>query len=154
MRLTLTPIDAAEFAPFGSVIEAGPAFARSDHVAEIANGRPRARANLATIRLKPTPLPTTIVQMERHPFSTQAFMPLDLSRYVVVVAPDSGGAPDMANARGFVVMMGTGISYANAVWHANMMVIDRAGSMAILVHEDGTSDDCTFVTIPAVTIDL
>jgi ureidoglycolate hydrolase len=142
--VTLRSITPDAFAPYGEVIVTGDAFGRVDFVACVENGRAHARANLATVRLEPTPLPATVDQMERHPRSSQAFVPLDVAAYVVVVAPDVNDAPDAANAIGFVVPMGTGLSYRTGVWHTGMMVLDRPGALMILVHEDGTSDDCHF----------
>jgi ureidoglycolate lyase len=52
----------------------------------------------------PKTLPLVGTVMERHRFSSQTFFPLDVARYVVVVAPYSGiDRPDMARACAFVV---------------------------------------------------
>ena len=147
MLLKLEPISAEAFAPFGDLIAAGDAFVRTNSVARVDNRRPYARANLATVRLDATPLPATISRLEKHAFSTQAFIPLDVGRYVVIVAPDLGGTPDRAAAIGFTVPQGIGISYHAGTWHAGMMVLDRPGALAMLVHEDGSADDCTFAPV-------
>ena len=151
--LRLIPISPDLFAPFGEVIDAGITLGRSDYVASVGNRRSQARANLATVRLAPTPLPATITQMEQHAYSTQAFVPLDVERYVVIVAPDLDGKPDATAAIGFFVPAGIGISYRAGVWHTGMMVLDRTATFAILVHEDGTADDCTFCAVEPFQID-
>ncbi len=146
-RVHLEPLTLERFAPYGEVIAASPVVGRTDFTAAVETSRPHARANLATVRLAATALPVTVERMEKHAFSSQAFLPLDVARYVVIVAPDANGAPDASAAIGFVVTAGTGISYRSGVWHCGMMAIDRAGTFAILVHEDGSSDDCTFAAV-------
>jgi len=152
MQITLEPITEERFAPFGELIAVGAAFGRTDFVARIENARPHARANLATIKLEPTPLPATITRMEKHAYSSQAFIPLDVARYVVIVAPDRAGAPDEAELIGFVVPSGVGVSYRAGTWHTGLMIIDRPGAFAMLVHEDGTVDDCTIVPVQSFSV--
>jgi ureidoglycolate lyase len=154
MLLKLEPISAERFAPFGHLIEQAGSFGRIDYVASIDNGRSHARANLATVRLQPTPLPVTIPRLEKHAYSTQAFIPLDVQRFCSIVAPDKDGAPDMSAAIAFVVPSGTGISYRLGTWHTGMMVLDQPGSLAILTHEDGSSDDCTFYPVEPFQVTL
>jgi ureidoglycolate lyase len=91
--------------------------------------------------------------MERHAHSSQAFVPLDVAAYVVIVVPDIDDAPDAANAIGFIVPSGTGISYRAGVWHTGMMVLDQPAALVILVHEDGTSEDCHFRAVEPFRID-
>ena len=41
--------------------------------------------------------------MERHEFSSQTFVPVDVVRWLIVVAPHATqGGPDMAKARAFI----------------------------------------------------
>jgi ureidoglycolate lyase len=93
--------------------------------------------------------------LERHPFTTQTFIPLGLSsseahkaRYLVIVAPslppsfsDEGlpvpartdtsgplpgrGLPDLKNIRAFVANGAQAITYGAGTWHAPMVVIGR-----------------------------
>jgi len=93
--------------------------------------------------------------LERHPFTTQTFIPLGLSaselqkaRYLVIVAPslspspaddglpvptpteDSGplpgrGLPDVKNIRAFIANGAQAVTYGAGAWHAPMVVIGR-----------------------------
>ena len=93
-------------------------------------------------------LPFTAVEMERHRFSSQTFLPLDVARYLVLVAPNAeGGGPDMARARAFVADGSQGISYAAGTWHHPMTVFDRIGSFAVLTWLDGGPQDEQFVQL-------
>ena len=151
-RITIEPVDADRFAPFGSLLEAPLPGPRQDHAARLENTRPDAAANLALIRSEPFRSAMPLRRLERHPHSTQAFLPLSIAGYVVVVAPDAGGRPDEAAMRAFRVPGTTGIVYRRAAWHAHMMTLDAPGIFAMLVHEDGSAQDCVFAEIAAVAL--
>jgi ureidoglycolate lyase len=72
--------------------------------------------------------------VERHPFGTQAFMPLSPQPFLVVVCHDGEEGPDIPRA--FVTRPGQGVSYPRNRWHAvltpigkqqDFLVVDRAG---------------------------
>jgi ureidoglycolate lyase len=66
-----------------------------------------------------TELPNSIAQLERHPLSDQAFVPLDAVQFLVVVCPSrANGMPDMEACEAFVAGPGQGIIYRRKVWHA------------------------------------
>lgn len=98
---------------------------------------------------EPARLPLTISALERHRFSPQTFVPLEVSRYLVTVAPsDSSGRPILPEARAFVVGSGRGIVYRRGTWHAGMTVLDRAARFAVLIWSTGdTSEDDEFLDL-------
>lgn len=149
--LPIEPITPEAFAPYGTLLvgpESGP---RQDRAAEIANGRPGAGLNLALVRSEPFAETMPLRRLERHPHSAQAFLPLAVGEYLVVVAPDADGRPDEARLRAFRVPAGTGIVYRGGAWHAHMTTMTAPGTFAMLVHEDGTPEDCVFASIAPVT---
>ncbi|KAL1861336.1 hypothetical protein VTK73DRAFT_7151 [Phialemonium thermophilum] len=87
-----------------------------------------------------------IKTLERHPFSTQSFIPMGSGvKYLVVVALGGDQAPDLTQLRGFVAGDKQGICYGPGVWHAPMSVIDNPVSFAIVQHVNGVPDeDCEF----------
>ena len=102
LRLTPEPLTAEAFAAYGQVLEMPAAAGRQDFAARLTNSRVNAKPNLALIRVEPTALPLSIDTIECHPASSQAFVPLDGGRYLLVVMsqkPD--GSPDPAHARAF-----------------------------------------------------
>jgi ureidoglycolate lyase len=109
--LEAVPISREAFAPYGLLIACpgrgeprgvneGTA-ERWDDQAPCDNPRPGAKLNIATFQARPRPLPFDVVTLEKHPYSTQIFVPLHASRYVVVVADGAGAAPEGLHA--FVV---------------------------------------------------
>jgi ureidoglycolate hydrolase len=135
------PITREGFAPYGWVLDAPASGDRENFAAEVANLRGSARANLALARAPLLAPGERLTRMERHPFSTQAFLPLDVERYLVVGAPDRDGAPDMSRAEAFVVPGTVGVAYRANAWHRPMAVVAGAGVFAMLVHDDGGPDD-------------
>lgn len=143
MRLTPEPITPEAFAPFGRLVAAaGPSRRvnlgsadRFDRVAELLNLRPGgATPNLALFRCEAGRLPLTLPLLERHPWSTQVFVPMAPTPYLVVVEAGDGAL------RAFVAR-GVGIAYAPGVWHAPLAALDVPLELAMLAFEDGTAGD-------------
>jgi ureidoglycolate lyase len=153
------PLSAEAFAPFGQVISAGLSSGASanqgtavrfDWAAQLENGRSAARPNLAVFRSAPQALPKAIVLLERHPHSTQAFLPMACARYLVIVAPDrADGGPDTSRVQAFVCLPGQGINYRRGVWHHPMIALDAPADFAMLAWEDGSSGDCEEHPLPS-----
>ena len=147
-RLEVLPLTPEAFAPFGRVLVL-PAHGRLDLIEELENARSSAKARLSLTTLEPVALPYAATEMEVHPFSSQAFIPVDLSRFIVIIAPSRGdGGPDTDRMQAFVSDRVTGVMYAANVWHHPMCVLDRQGSFAVLTFVDGSADDETFVPLP------
>ena len=151
-RIRIEPISAEAFAPFGSLLTTAPGIARLNFAAPVTNFRPSAKANLAIVRPPVAAMPCHVTLMERHSFSTQAFLPLGGVRALLFVAPGGDAGPDLTQAHAFAVPGDIGISYHVGIWHMGMALLDDAGSMAMLVHEDGTEADTEFRAIDAVEL--
>ena len=91
--------------------------------------------------------PLQISLMERHPLSSQAFVPVDGQRYIVVVAP-AGDAPKPESLRAFVATGDQGINYRRGVWHHPMIALDRVCEF-VEVHRAGPETNCDEVAIDA-----
>lgn len=151
-QILLTAISPEAFAPFGVLITIAPGTARMNFTAPVENLRAHASANLAMVRPPATDLPLLVDLMERHRFSTQAFIPLGGVQAVLLVAPGGDEGPDLDAARAFLVPGDVGISYHVGVWHTGMTTLAQAGAMAMLVHEDGSADDTGFRPVSPLEI--
>jgi ureidoglycolate lyase len=157
MRIGAEPLTAEAFKPYGAVLE-GPAVpGRVSFSETLANGRTHAPVSLAVATVAPTKaLPVTVKVLERHEHSSQSFIPLSVSRYLVLATRDApGGGPDVAGLRAFVARAGQGVTYAMGTWHHPVTVLDAPASFAVLMWRDGTAGDEEFVpvTIP-ITVDV
>lgn len=151
-ELRCEPLTREGFAPFGDVLSAGlgegtsanqGTAVRFNWAAALENRRNGARPNLAIFRSTPQSLPFKVKLVERHPHSTQVFLPMVCSRYLVVVAPNlPDGGPDLTRLRAFLAKPGQGINYAAGTWHHPMVALDVMSEFAMLAWEDGGPGDC------------
>ncbi|MFH2015203.1 MAG: ureidoglycolate lyase [Pseudomonadota bacterium] len=142
--LTARLLTREAFARFGDVLDTGGAnhypinAGKCERYHDLATAEATgtdARVILSIFRGTPYPFPLELMMMERHPFGSQAFMPLSPRPFLVVVADDDGGAP--GEPRAFVTAPGQGVNYPRNLWHAvltpigapqDFLVVDRAGA--------------------------
>ncbi|MCH8111958.1 MAG: ureidoglycolate lyase [Proteobacteria bacterium] len=142
MNIVVRPMDASAFAPFGQVLESPGEANRLDHAAAAANLRDDAKINVCLVRALPLALPHKITDMERHAFSSQAFFPLNVARYLVMVAPPADGdMPDMTGLQAFSVAGHQAINYNAGTWHHPLATLEGPGEFAVLMWEDGGDRD-------------
>ena len=143
--LRAEPLSEAAFAPFGRVIEAvgEPDFTINagrcgrfhNRATPLLEDRSEgAELALSVALSKAAPIPLLLDLMERHPLGTQAFVPMEGTRFLVTVAADDGGRP--GRPRAFVTDGGQGIQYDANCWHgvlapltgpSRFLIVDRVG---------------------------
>ena len=143
------PLTAEAFKAFGTVLEGSSVPGRVFVSDTLANGRPRAPVCLSVATVEPKmDLPLQVKVLERHEHSSQTFVPLHVSRYLVLATLDApGGGPDLTRLRAFVARAGQGVTYAMGTWHHPVTVLDTPASFAVLMWRDGTSGDEEFVPV-------
>jgi ureidoglycolate lyase len=98
--------------------------------------------------------------LERHPYTTQMFVPIGLNKldrttaFIVVVAPVGTEGPDIEHTRAFKCHGAQAITYGVGIWHAPMIVAGkRPISFVVTQFSNGVAkDDCEEVTIPELSI--
>jgi allantoicase len=91
----------------------------------------KAEPNLSLYKCSPAKsLPFILRLMERHPYSSQMFVPLNNGKvkgYLVVVclSNDKGDRPDLSTLNAFVVSSNQGISYHPGIWHHPMIALEE-----------------------------
>jgi ureidoglycolate lyase len=154
--IPLEPLEARAFAPFGEVLTPPAEAGRTYFEHALANGRRDARPSLSLARIETAgALPLEAVQMERHRWSSQSFLPLGPVRFLVLVAPHGGdGGPDVAEARAFLAAGGQGVTYAADTWHHPLTVLGGLpATFAVWMWRDGTAGDEEFVDIRPLRIE-
>jgi ureidoglycolate lyase len=154
MELIPQPLTKEAFAPFGDVIDVPEAPGRTYYNDALGNLRPDAQANLSLSLKAETPdRPLRSDYMERHEFSSQTFVPLDVERWLIVVAPHtSAGGPDVAGMKVFIATGRQGVTYRPNTWHHGLTVLDRPGRFAVFMWLNGGKGDEEFVPVPPFTI--
>ena len=147
--LVARPLTAEAFAPYGEVLAAPTEFGRAYIERALANGRPDAAPSLSFSLAKPiASLPLRAVQMERHEFSSQSFVPMDAGHWFVIVAPKrADNQPDARRAEAFVAGPGQGVTYGMNVWHHPLSVIGEPIRFAIFMWLTRGKGDEEFVQL-------
>lgn len=145
-RIATEPLTAEAFAPFGDVLEAAGDPDKIINQGHCGRYHDRARldfaegrAGISIFKAAPRALPYRLDLMERHPQGSQAFVPMSMTEWLVIVAADAGGKP--AAPRAFIAAAGQGINLLRGTWHGVLtplhapglfVVIDRIGAGANL----------------------
>lgn len=138
--IRIEPLTREAFEPFGDVVEisdsvenypinGGTTQRYNDLATAIARGED-ARVAISACRAQPFELPLELKMVERHPEGSQAFIPMQPCRFVVVVAPDENGTP--GQPRAFLAAPGQGVNYFAGTWHGVLTVLDKVSDFAII----------------------
>jgi ureidoglycolate lyase len=149
MIVQAQPLTAQAFAPFGQVLAGtGPATERKAFAARMHNGRPGAQPNMTYMKVAPEAGALTIRELERHPHSNQAFVPLNGTRQLIAVCPSGpDGQPLLAELQVFVSAGGQAINYDANVWHAPRMALTAPGEFVMFRWDDGSAGDTELVAL-------
>lgn len=153
MEIVPQKLTAEAFAPYGEVFEAPTEAGRKYYEEALGNLRPDAKPSLSlTHRVETPDRPLRSQTMERHEFSSQTFVPVDVGRWLVLVAPHAPtGGPDMTKARAFIASGKQGVTYRPNTWHHGLTVLDRPGRFAVFMWRAGTRDE-EFVPVETFTV--
>ena len=136
-QITTEPLTPAAFAPFGDVLEAIGAADKIINqglcgrfhdraVLDFGNGR----AGISLFQSQTRVLPLQLDMVERHPEGSQAFLPLSLDPFLVIVAPNAAGQP--GRPRAFATRPGQGVNYHRGVWHGVLTPLHAPGLFAVV----------------------
>lgn len=176
LAVTAALLTPSSFAPFGTVIQNPHAAAASATVnqgtaskhlqispftssyAADAPSKTPAAANINLFVCRPRQLLSDNVFscriLERHPYTSQTFIPIGLvaddetTAYLVIVAPtdktQEGRPPVLGELKAFLCRGNQAVTYAAGTWHAPMIVLGkREVEFVVLVHENGISGEDT-----------
>ena len=131
------PLAAAAFAPFGDVLEARGAPDRLINEGLCGRYHDRARldfdggrAGISVFDAVPRALPYEFALVERHPQGSQAFLPMTVHPFLVIVAPDEAGQP--GRPRAFLSDGAQGINLLRGVWHGVLTPLHAPGRFAVV----------------------
>ena len=142
MTITLVPkpLTSERFAPYGDVIESvvdrkagmnAARFERFDDLCGIEmSDAGRVAVSIARCSVA-SPLPYRIDMVERHPFGSQAFVPLTPCRMIVVVAPPEESV-EASELCAFVTNGRQGINYHRGTWHMPLIAFDSGQELLII----------------------
>jgi ureidoglycolate lyase len=148
------PLTKQSFLPFGDVIEVDESnqhftindgFTERYHdLANIDVETNNGRTLVNIFRATPLPQPITINMMERHPLSSQAFMPLSQQPYLVVVAP--AGDFNIDKLQVFLARSDQGVNYHKGTWHHYCLALNEVSDF-LVVDRGGVGDNCDVISL-------
>jgi ureidoglycolate lyase len=141
--LQIQPLTRKAFVPYGDVIETDDrdSFFINNGMAERFHALARIEATgadaiISLVKSSQYDMPRKLDHVEHHPLGSQAFVPLDETPFIVVVAR-AGESPRAEDFQAFVTNGRQGINYHPGTWHhvlltpyaaMTFLCIDRAGS--------------------------
>ena len=137
--LKVTPLTREAFAPYGDVIEkhgaqaistSGGQAERFHDLARLEAGRTDGRAMVSIFHSRPFPMPLQILLMERHPISSQAFIPVNGGKFIVI-AGEAGLPPSKENFRCFVTNGAQGVNYRPGTWHHPLIALEEGDYLVV-----------------------
>ena len=152
-------LSAEAFAPFGDVIEIEGRDSRwiNDHtcrrfddLARIDVAEGGGRPVLSVFEANPQSLPLQIRMLERHPLSSQAFVPLGVRPFLVVVAED-GPSASAGQLRAYVSSGRQGVNYRRSTWHHPLIALGEV-SRFLVVDRGGSGENCEELALDAVVL--
>ena len=153
-RLIPEKLNAENFAAYGDVIEVhgqSPSIAinqgntlRYNDLANIDVNEGGGKPQVNIFRSTPLPLPIVLTTMERHPLSSQTFIPLGGQPYLVVVA--AAGQFNSSAIRVFLAASHQGINYRRGTWHHYNLALNQTGDF-LVIDRDGMGENYDSITI-------
>jgi ureidoglycolate lyase len=139
--LKARPVDAAALAPYATVLNS--ADGKAQAFLEVMEKGDVPGAHAFTILCpKPVDGSVRIAALERHPHSTQSFLPIKAGRWLVLVAPKAAsGEPDLAGALAFVAGPEDAICIGRDVWHAGLTVFDQPAQFGMIMWKAESAED-------------
>ncbi len=137
-RAILTqPLTPAAFTPYGDVLEVSGPPDRLINGGRAGRWHDRAsidiidgRAGVSLFNALHVGLPYSFSLVERHPLGSQAFIPMTLDPFLVIVAPGSTEGPGHPAA--FLTAPGQGINLHRGTWHGVLTPLHAPGLFAVI----------------------
>lgn len=135
--IRIAPLTAAGFHHFGDVLDTSgtPDKLINQGLCERYHDRATldfedGRAGISIFNAEPRALPLRLEMMERHPNGSQAFVPMSENGFLIIVAPDAGGAP--GEPRAFESKPGQAINFHKGTWHGVLTPLTAPGLFAVI----------------------
>ena len=137
-RIFIEPLTPGAFSPFGDVIDASgePTCMINNGMCARYNDRAKldfdkaGRAGISIFQGQPYSLPHTLPLVERHPYGSQAFIPMSDAPFLVIVAGDVNGTPTTPKA--FLTERQQGVNIHRGIWHGVLTPLTEPARFAVI----------------------
>ncbi|MBD8894093.1 ureidoglycolate lyase [Roseibium litorale] len=137
--LATEPLTVEAFAPFGDVLEATGIpdklinqglCGRYHDRARLETDTEGGKAGISLFLSQKRSFPYRLEMVERHPLGSQAFLPMSLAPFLVIVCPDDNGKP--GRPRAFLTSPGQGINLHRGTWHGVLTPLADPGLFGVV----------------------
>lgn len=98
-------------------------------------------------------LPLRVTMLECHPLSAQTIVPMQETRFVVIVCPPtSDNLPDTVGLEAFLFGPEQGVNIHPGVWHHPIVALDKKTLFFVQSWQDGSDLDCRIAYIEPVLL--
>ena len=149
--IKIEPLTSELFAPFGEVISCqgneffhiNDAHTERYHAIATTEISGEAKAGISIFRnIKSTAIPFEICMLERHPIGSQAFIPMQGQKFLVIVAPNlNHEQPDIAHLKAFITDGSQGVNYRAGTWHHPLLTLESPSDFAV-IDRIGSGHNC------------
>lgn len=156
-EILLKPLTIENFAPFGEVISAhghdyfhiNDAHTERYHDLVSTEIFGDAKAGISIFRnIKATQVPFEISMLERHPQGSQAFIPMQGQKFLIVVAPNLDQyTPELSQLQAFISDGSQGVNYRAGTWHHPLLSLEAPSDFAV-VDRIGSGHNCDVFQFP------
>ena len=157
-EIVTQPLTSTAFAPFGDILEAKGTADKiiNQGLCERFHDLARlnfsdGRAGISLFNATPRTLPYQLTMMERHPEGSQAFIPMSMNRFLIIVASDKNNRPGRPLA--FLSDPGQAINFHRNIWHGVLTPLEDPGLFAV-VDRIGSGENLEeiFFDIPYIVV--
>jgi ureidoglycolate lyase len=137
------------FKPFGDIIEKESCrdirainrgqTARFNNLAALTLDGPGLEPCVSIFQTEAWTVPSIVTELERHPLTSQAFVPLGEASYLVIVAPV--GPLNEEAIQVFVASSAQGVNYHPGVWHHRNLSLGVTSDF-LVIDADGNTENC------------
>ena len=130
--IAISPLTAQDFAPYGDVLNCAGEPDKMINAGLCGRFHDRAQVDvdgkigISLFRSELRQLPYTLDLVERHPLGSQAFIPMSMDPFLVIVA-DADLTP-----RAFITAPGEGINFHRGTWHGVLTPLSGPGLFAVV----------------------
>ena len=159
--IQIQPLTKDAFFPFGEVIACqdndffhiNDAHTERYHALVQTTVKGKARTGISIFRnIKMTTIPFEISMLERHPIGSQAFIPMQGQKFLVIVAPNlNTNEPDISQLKAFITNGSQGVNYRVGTWHHPLLTLESPSDFAV-IDRIGSGHNCDVVQFDKITI--
>ncbi len=162
--IQLQTLNTENFASFGEVIACNgndffhinDAHTERYHALVTTEMMGEAKVGISIFRnIKSTQIPFDVSMLERHPNGSQAFIPMQGQKFLVVVAPSlNADEPNVSQLQAFITDGSQGINYRAGTWHHPLLTLESPSDFAVVDRIGGGHNCDVFQFTNTIHIEL